>query len=152
MIIAIELDGVVFNYTADWQQRWQHSFGIDIPFPDAGEPHEQVDMTRREFFRWYQNVGGYAGIPLMPDAAETLHTLSIDMGHSIVLVTDRPRYARVATCVNVMPLEHDGLLFINAYTDDDDLRLLDADLVVGPPTRISEVVDIVEDMTGEVTE
>lgn len=104
MRLGIDLDGVVADFNAGWIRLHRDEFGSDLR-PEMvttwGGIHELggfADM--RAFWRWARGNDDrpsiFRHLDPYPDAIETLHRLD-RIGHEIVIVTTKPRWARVDT-------------------------------------------------------
>ena len=104
MRLGIDLDGVVADFNAGWIRLHRHEFGSDLR-PEMVQTwdglHELggfADMGA--FWRWArgndERPSIFRHLDPYPDAVETLHRLD-RAGHDVVIVTTKPRWARVDT-------------------------------------------------------
>ena len=75
MKIAVDLDGVVFDFMRHWTDLWRAATGVEID-PRAGQLygtlHTQAGLTLGAFWEWYRSAGGFDGMPLIPGIVEQL--------------------------------------------------------------------------------
>jgi len=107
MKIAIDLDGVLFQ----WMEHWTNAHPAQ---PEPKTPmaydhvHELAGLTKAQFWAWCRRRVGFSGVALYPGAAEALARLE-SKGHTVVLATNRPTWARKETVEAVQTLPHSGL-------------------------------------------
>lgn len=102
MRLGIDLDGVVANFNAGWMRRYNEQYGASL-VPEMVQTWDAfVALTHfesnTEFWDWASNVDGpglFRGLPLFPDARESLERLSDD--HKIVIITTKPPWATSET-------------------------------------------------------
>lgn len=98
--LGIDLDGVVCDFNAGWMELHKAEFGSDlvpemvVTWDNLHELGGFKDMNA--FWRWAQGNEDrpsiFRHLQPFPNAVETLHTLR-DAGHTIVIVTAKPRWA-----------------------------------------------------------
>lgn len=104
MRLGIDLDGVVADFNAGWIRLHRDEFGSELR-PEMVQTwdglHELAGFAdMRAFWRWArgndERPSIFRHLDPYPDALETLHRLD-RAGHDIVIVTTKPRWARVDT-------------------------------------------------------
>lgn len=102
--LGIDLDGVVADFNAGWTRLHRDEFGSDVQ-PEMVTSwdglHELAGFADMEaFWRWArandERRSIFRHLDVYPDALPVLHELS-GQGHSIVIVTTKPRWARTDT-------------------------------------------------------
>lgn len=104
MRLGIDLDGVVADFNAGWIRLHRDEFGSElhpemvVTWDGLHELGGFADM--RAFWRWARGNADrpsiFRHLDPYPGALETLHRLD-RAGHAIVIVTTKPRWARVDT-------------------------------------------------------
>lgn len=104
MRLGIDLDGVVADFNAGWIRLHRDEFGSDLrpemvtTWDGLHELGGFADMDA--FWRWArgndERPSIFRHLDPYPDALDTLHALDRS-GHQIVIVTTKPRWARVDT-------------------------------------------------------
>lgn len=99
MRLGIDLDGVVANFTKGWMDFYNREFGTELVVADSKRWNDLVDLTHfadmDEFWRWSSKLGGrsiFWHLEPFPGAIEALTALADD-GHSIVVITTKPKFA-----------------------------------------------------------
>jgi 5'(3')-deoxyribonucleotidase len=104
MRLGIDLDGVVADFNAGWIRLHQQEFGSEL-HPEMVTTwdglHELAGFAdMNAFWRWARGNADrpsiFRHLDVYPDALETLHELD-RAGHKVVIVTTKPRWARVDT-------------------------------------------------------
>ena len=98
--LGIDLDGVVCDFNAGWMELHKAEFGSDlvpemvVTWDNLHELGGFKDMNA--FWRWAQGNDDrpsiFRHLQPFPNAVETLHKLR-DIGHKVVIVTAKPRWA-----------------------------------------------------------
>ena len=104
MRLGIDLDGVVADFNAGWIRLHQEEFGSELhpemvtTWDGLHELGGFADMDA--FWRWARGNADrpsiFRHLDVFPDALETLRDLD-RAGHKVVIVTTKPRWARVDT-------------------------------------------------------
>lgn len=99
MRLGIDLDGVVANFTKGWMDFYNREFGTALAVEDSKRWNDLVELTHftsiGEFWRWSSDLDGksvFWHLEPFPGAVEALHSLR-SVGHEIVVVTTKPRFA-----------------------------------------------------------
>ena len=104
MRLGIDLDGVVADFNAGWIRLHRDEFGSEL-HPEMVVTwdglHELGGFADMEaFWQWAQGNEDrpsiFRHLDVYPDALDTLHALD-RAGHDIVIVTTKPRWARIDT-------------------------------------------------------
>jgi hypothetical protein len=90
LVLVCDLDGVVVDFDRGWCERR----GIE---PGQVQEWDELHIlagldSPAEFWRWFQESGGFAGLPLFPQAKAALE-LAAHRGWFIVYATNRPDWA-----------------------------------------------------------
>jgi 5'(3')-deoxyribonucleotidase len=98
--LGVDLDGVVCDFNAGWMRLHMEEFGSEL-HPEMvvtwDNLHDLGGFADMEsFWRWAQGNADrpsiFRHLEPYPEAIETLHALR-DVGHDIVVVTAKPRWA-----------------------------------------------------------
>lgn len=134
MRLGIDLDGVVANFTKGWMDFYNREFGTDFSVADSKRWNDLVDLTHftdiGEFWEWSSNLDGHSvfwHLEPFAGAVEALRDLA-DEGHSIVIITTKPKFAERDTqewierhgvpADEVYILEDKWLIECEVYLDD----------------------------------
>src|ERR1017187_1409784 len=122
MRIGVDLDGVLYNFTASLADYIEHMTGVKYPStPSCWEFYaEDWNMSLAEYFQWFEE-GVDAGwiFAVGPPVWEAIQSLRIlkEKGHTIHLITDRNvgKLAKVNTCswLKIWNVPYDTLTFSN---------------------------------------
>jgi 5'(3')-deoxyribonucleotidase len=106
MRIAMDLDGVMADWTAGWVRAFNREFaastpGSEVAVADVTSWNGNLDLTHFEtqhgFFEWLKTVPDFwANLPSYPGAVEAVKDLKL-AGHMVDFVTHRPDWAHQAT-------------------------------------------------------
>jgi len=140
MRLGIDLDGVVCDFNAGWMELHKAEFGSElVPEMVVGwnNLHELGGFSNMEaFWNWAQanedRPSIFRHLQPFPDAVETLHALR-DTGHTIVIVTAKPRWAITDTLRWIadhdLPTEEIHIRY-QKYTVGCDVYLDDSPIVL----------------------
>jgi 5'(3')-deoxyribonucleotidase len=140
--LGIDLDGVVADFNAGWIRLHRDEFGSDLhpemvtTWDGLHELGGFADM--RAFWRWARGTSDrpsiFRHLDVYPDALDTLHALDA-AGHEIVIVTTKPRWARIDTLrwladhelptAEVHMTDHKHRVGCDVYLDDSPYVLPD---------------------------
>lgn len=104
MRLGIDLDGVVADFNAGWVRLHRDEFGsaLDPEMVTAWDGLHELGgfADMRAFWRWARGTADrpsiFRHLDPYPDALPTLRALDA-AGHSVVVVTTKPRWARTDT-------------------------------------------------------
>ena len=99
MRLGIDLDGVVANFTKGWMDFYNREFGTEFVVADSKRWNDLVELTHfaniNEFWKWSSRLDGrsiFWHLEPFPGAVDALAALA-DEGHSIVIITTKPKFA-----------------------------------------------------------
>ena len=113
MKIAVDLDGVTFEFLRSYLTFIKQVTGVDIPQEKVTGWHFLLDNgfteeEDHELMHKFCLQGGYLHLPMIPEARYYLYMLHHDFNHEIVFLTSRPPIAMMDTFVAI---EREGFNF-----------------------------------------
>jgi hypothetical protein len=140
MNIALDLDGVVYDFWKAWTSKW--FLALD-PALDAeyNSMTLHTGMDPAAWWQWFDEVVGWQSVEQYPEAWRAISTL-VRRGHRIVAVTSRPQRARADTYrqiaqfgplfAGVVFLEDKRQFVADLYVDDNPGVIYDLQVRYGP--------------------
>lgn len=101
MIVGLDLDGVVADFTAGWVDTYNHWFEETVSYLEVTDWSSLVELTHFDtetaFFEWLLEVQGFwSELPVIPGALGGISLLQA-AGVQFRVITNRPTWSRSQT-------------------------------------------------------